>query len=273
MTDLTHAQATELAAEINALLSSAYDRLLAFYEGRGWLALGYASFADCAYPVFHVHHAMLYRRLNAAQHTDALGVPVLPEHAQVLNAVDADKRGKVIEVATQLARARGKDTFAASDLARAAVHVTRPSIYGAWLERGDVTAVQAVHAEDAICNARTAASWLADLAQHYNLHNVKAILALSERWHAGSETCEGIAASGHLEIWQGKQVPLAEATEEIVLQAWQVARSKHVDENRDYTHIEYVGLHTVDAKQAAATLRRVFDSVYLKQLVKELDNV
>lgn len=272
MTDLTHAQATELAAEINALLASAYDRLLAFYEGRGWLALGYASFADCAYPVFRVHHAMLYRRLNAAQHTDALGVPVLPEHAGVLNAVDADKRGKVIEVATQLARARGKDSFAASDLQRAANHVAqRRSLYQEFIERGELTTVQAIDAETALHTLNgTYAVPMAMLAQSWNLHDVGAILALAK--HTEGATFREVAVTGCLEIENGVQVPLSQATQALVEQAWDVAQRKHITANRDYTNIEYVGLDTRNPKAAAAALRKAFGDDYVKQLAKELGN-
>lgn len=60
-------EARECVSRINGHMNSARAELLRLYEGRGWAALGYASWRECATAEFGGHERELYRALEAAQ--------------------------------------------------------------------------------------------------------------------------------------------------------------------------------------------------------------
>lgn len=64
---MTESEARECVKAINGHMNSARALLLDLYERRGWVALGYASWRECATAEFEQSQALLYRELQAAQ--------------------------------------------------------------------------------------------------------------------------------------------------------------------------------------------------------------
>lgn len=60
-------EARACIARINGHMNSARLELLNLYEGRGWAALGYASWRECATNEFEASKTHLYRELEAAK--------------------------------------------------------------------------------------------------------------------------------------------------------------------------------------------------------------
>lgn len=65
--ELTQAAAHILCKRIRASLDSAGTDLLALQEGKGWKALGYTSWRECATAEFGKSESYLYRQLEAAK--------------------------------------------------------------------------------------------------------------------------------------------------------------------------------------------------------------
>lgn len=273
VTDLTAAQARSLVEEINALVDSLNERLLRFYTGRGWLALGYASFADCARETFGLKTAMLYRRLQAARLSDALDTPLLPAHAAALSKVDASARADVLTLATQYATSQGR-SMTTSDIVIASetkIHAA----YNAWIANGKVTALQALQGSQTLAaiGARNglAAMWLGRLVLEYGLHDSGAMVALEAHYRHTSQTCYELRLTGCLDIGDGVQVQLLHATRELVELAWEVARKAHIAEKAD-DKATWLALWPSNPQRTAAALRKEFDANFLQALVKELGN-
>src|SRR5262245_1177363 len=64
---MTEDEARECVARINGHMNSARAELLRLYEGRGWAALGYASWRECVNTEFEGSQRTLYYALQAAQ--------------------------------------------------------------------------------------------------------------------------------------------------------------------------------------------------------------
>lgn len=64
---MTEAEARACVAAINGHMNSARALLLDLYDRRGWKALGYASWRECAVAEFEQGQSQLYRELQAAQ--------------------------------------------------------------------------------------------------------------------------------------------------------------------------------------------------------------
>lgn len=64
---MTETEARECVVKINGHMNSARALLLNLYERRGWVALGYASWRECATGEFEQSQAQLYRELQAAR--------------------------------------------------------------------------------------------------------------------------------------------------------------------------------------------------------------
>lgn len=64
---MTADEARECVVAINTHMNSARAELLKLYEGRGWVALGYASWRECVTSEFSASQATLYRQLEAAE--------------------------------------------------------------------------------------------------------------------------------------------------------------------------------------------------------------
>lgn len=60
-------EARACVASINSHMNSARAELLRLYEGRGWAALGYASWRECVVSEFEQSQSALYYQLQAAQ--------------------------------------------------------------------------------------------------------------------------------------------------------------------------------------------------------------
>lgn len=63
--ELTREDAEALVFSINHHLNEARRLLKQFYDGRGWVAYGYATFRECAVPLFGKSVSTLYRQINA----------------------------------------------------------------------------------------------------------------------------------------------------------------------------------------------------------------
>lgn len=64
---IDRARAHAICAKIRQSMTSARDLLLELYEGRGWEALGYKSWRECATAEFGEHQRTLYKQLEAAK--------------------------------------------------------------------------------------------------------------------------------------------------------------------------------------------------------------
>lgn len=64
---MTETEARECVVKINVQMNSARALLLDLYERRGWVALGYASWRECATAEFEQSQRYLYRQLQAAE--------------------------------------------------------------------------------------------------------------------------------------------------------------------------------------------------------------
>lgn len=64
---MTEQEARESVTRINAHMNGARAELLRLYEGRGWSALGYASWRECVTAEFEQTQTHLYRQLAAAE--------------------------------------------------------------------------------------------------------------------------------------------------------------------------------------------------------------
>jgi hypothetical protein len=64
---MTTDEARACVTSINSHMNSARAELLRLYEGRGWAALGYASWRECVATEFAKSQAYLYRQLEAAE--------------------------------------------------------------------------------------------------------------------------------------------------------------------------------------------------------------
>lgn len=76
-------EARECVTRINGHMNSARAELLRLYEGRGWAALGYASWRECVVNEFDASKTHLYRELEAArieQRISPIGeIGIIPE--------------------------------------------------------------------------------------------------------------------------------------------------------------------------------------------------
>lgn len=64
---MTTDEARECVTRINSHMNSARSELLRLYEGRGWQALGYASWRECVTAEFERSYQYLYQQLEAAR--------------------------------------------------------------------------------------------------------------------------------------------------------------------------------------------------------------
>ena len=64
---MTETEARECVVKINGHMNSARALLLDLYERQGWVALGYASWRECAVAEFEQTQTHLYRQLAAAE--------------------------------------------------------------------------------------------------------------------------------------------------------------------------------------------------------------
>lgn len=100
---MTAAQARECVEKAKRHLEGARKWLLALYEGRGWQALGYASWRACAAAEFGQSQAYLYRLLKAAEvERDVSPVgEIVPERAlRPLGPLSTPDRRDAWELAT-----------------------------------------------------------------------------------------------------------------------------------------------------------------------------
>lgn len=105
---MTEAEARQAVAEVHRYLGRARDVLVRLYEGRGWLALGYPTWAACVAGEFGQSRSHLYRQLAAGLLEAGMGVEVgsTPE-AHLRPVVDAgltpDEARLVLNVVRQTA--------------------------------------------------------------------------------------------------------------------------------------------------------------------------
>lgn len=80
---MTADEARACVTRINAHMNSARLELLCLYEGRGWQALGYASWRECVVNEFGQSKSRLYQELEAAQIEQRIstngGIGTIPE--------------------------------------------------------------------------------------------------------------------------------------------------------------------------------------------------
>lgn len=67
VTVMTEAEARECVTRINEHMDGARAEAQRLYEGRGWVALGYATWRECVTTEFEKSQAYLYRQLAAAE--------------------------------------------------------------------------------------------------------------------------------------------------------------------------------------------------------------
>lgn len=121
---MSREEAQVLVKEIRADVHSLGEKILRLKDGRGWKALGYASWRECVAAEFKQSQSQLYRLLHAVEVNQALqsadsSLPQLPErHVRELNKL-ASTQDKVeaFKDACALARTQGKDSPSARDIA------------------------------------------------------------------------------------------------------------------------------------------------------------
>lgn len=64
---MIYKEAREVADQIKGNMNNVRHLVLALYDGKGWDALGYASWRDCVTKEFQGKHSYLYYQLEAAQ--------------------------------------------------------------------------------------------------------------------------------------------------------------------------------------------------------------
>lgn len=103
---IDEARARMICGKIRDNMTTARDLLVELYEGRGWEAMGYKSWRECAATEFGQHQATLYRQLEAAQVEKELAAD--PDFAHVRKTPDAaisDRNLRVLKDAPEGTRA------------------------------------------------------------------------------------------------------------------------------------------------------------------------
>lgn len=89
-TDLSKEEAEAAVMKIASSLETARAEVLRFYRGRGWLALGYHSFAACAQARFGKSVSQIYRLKDAAlvqANVSPTGENIPDRHVRVLKTL------------------------------------------------------------------------------------------------------------------------------------------------------------------------------------------
>lgn len=262
---LSEPEARALVARYNAVVSAA-DRTVkdtvraafaevrplvkAFIDGRGWKALGYASFQECAKPLFDYSRQHLYRLARAAEierelledakdgavnlllvtgdvalspngdkqeqhaieaHLRQLIDPRLKAEARTKAAIIAGDQGR-LPTAGDIAQAVRETISAARDADREAVlRSCRWALITQRMNQGKATPAQARAWMDAL-DALDKQPVLRAAMLKWEVMDPAVIRALAERARRGSETLNEIIASGAMHYADDTFVPLGKAT-------------------------------------------------------------
>lgn len=137
---MTETEARTCVAAINGHMNSARALLLDLYERRGWAALGYSSWRECAVAEFEDSQRHLYRQLEAAQierRIDQIGqIGTIPEsHLRPLTALTPMEQPIAWQEATE--RTNGKPT--ARDVAQVVDEMLHPDEWQPPMEEAQTT--------------------------------------------------------------------------------------------------------------------------------------
>lgn len=106
--DLSKAEAEACVTKIAKNLAEARAEVLRFYKGRGWIALGYLSFAACAQARFGKSASQVYRLKDAAlvqANVSPTGENIPDRHVRVLKTLPEPQQVRAYETAQKLAQA------------------------------------------------------------------------------------------------------------------------------------------------------------------------
>ena len=106
--DLSASEAEASVKKIARNLAEARAEVLRFYKGRGWIALGYHSFAACAQARFGKSASQVYRLKDAAlvqANVSPTGENIPDRHVRVLKTLPEPQQVRAYETAQKLAQA------------------------------------------------------------------------------------------------------------------------------------------------------------------------
>jgi histone H3/H4 len=129
---MSKAEAKDAVSKINDSVMSAATMLQDFRDRKGWLALGYDSWAICCDKEFEISYQHAHRLIDAKKMQDKLSpigeVPALKENAlRELKGVPDDKLPEVISQAKANAVKAGRETPTAKDVSAAAKAAKNPA--------------------------------------------------------------------------------------------------------------------------------------------------
>lgn len=147
---MTEAEARECVQQINDHIGSARQWALKLYEQRGWAALGYASFKDCAQAEFKQSYQHVYKLLAAAQIDSHMGENNIPlRHIQQLKVLASpEAQREAYRNAKQMAASEGSRQVTERHVeasvkvlqAKEQVFQSRYYVLGHMVTMGDITA-------------------------------------------------------------------------------------------------------------------------------------
>lgn len=122
-TDLSKEEAEASVSKIASSLETARAEVLRFYTGRGWLALGYHSFAACAQARFGKSVSQVYRLKDAAlvqANVSPTGERIPDRHVRVLKTLpEPTQQVRAYETAQKLAQAEQAPKVTEAHVAKA----------------------------------------------------------------------------------------------------------------------------------------------------------
>lgn len=237
-TDLSKAEAEASVKKIALSLKSAREEVLRFYNGRGWLALGYHSFAACAQARFGRSASQVYRLKDAAlvqANISPTGENIPDRHVRVLKTLpEPTQQLRAYETAQKLAQAEQAPKVTEAHVAKAVQVVRAESVVeqnpliAHLVTSSEITALAGKDMVDRLGRLKPAIqTYVLDIIAKYGLTCPELVTEFAQmkdrKPGQESRTLQTIEATGHI-----AGVPIRKATVTDLKRARYEAQQEHL---------------------------------------------